>query len=61
MTRRPYPTVLDHLVIGGLKPELIAEFKDRHQRRTPCRCRLCEEARRQQVAAHWPEEVGPGE
>ena len=57
MNRRDHhPTVLEHLAMGGLKPELLAQLKarqqaadmeramgDRHRKRTPCRCDLCRE------------------
>jgi hypothetical protein len=51
MTRRPHPSVLEHLQIGGLRPELVELFRDRHRKRQPCACSMCrtastEEARR---------------
>ena len=55
MTRRPHPTVLEHLAIGGLRPEILAELTarksathllhamgDAHRKRQACRCALCE-------------------
>lgn len=37
------PTVLERLAAAGLKPELLAELRDRHQRRTPCQCTRCQQ------------------
>ena len=56
MTRRDHhPTVLEHLAMGGLKPELLAQLKarqqaadmeralgDTHRKRQACHCALCE-------------------
>lgn len=42
---RPNPTILDRLMVAGLKPELVAAFKDVHRRRTPCHCTSCEHRR----------------
>lgn len=44
------PTVLERLQIGGLRPELVAQFKDRRKKREPCQCRQCEAARAAEVA-----------
>lgn len=43
MTRPGHPTVLERLQIGGLKPAILAEWKDRHRKRTACACRSCTE------------------
>lgn len=45
---RPEPTILDRLQVGGLHPDLVAEFRDRHRRRKPCHCAAC--GRRQDPA-----------
>ena len=45
---KPEPTILERLQVAGLKPELVAEFKDRHKKRRPCRCSACEKARAQE-------------
>jgi hypothetical protein len=38
MTR---PTILDRLQVGGLRPELVREFRDIRRRRRPCFCSMC--------------------
>ena len=55
MMRRDHPTVIEHLTIGGLRPEILAELKarksaaelaramgDAHRKRQACHCALCE-------------------
>lgn len=40
MTDRP--TILDRLQVAGLDAEIVAEWKDRHHKRTPCACPVCQ-------------------
>lgn len=34
MTRREHPTVLEHLAIGGLRPEILEDFRGRRKQRS---------------------------
>ena len=43
---RPEPSILDRLQVGGLDPDIVAEWRtrkvDAHRKRQPCHCALCE-------------------
>lgn len=38
---RPDPTILERLVMAGLKPEVAATLADAHKKRRPCACSIC--------------------
>lgn len=60
MTRHyPEPTILERLQAGGLRADIVAEFRDRHRKRKPCECRLCRERSeaKQGVLLHAREDV----
>jgi hypothetical protein len=41
MTRDPRVSVLDRLMVAGLRPDLVHQFRDIRRRRRPCYCSLC--------------------